>query len=83
MTLAKPEPGYDDRCRKVLAFVVGLEGSEDKRLPSGVFQLMMDMLMVRWDPLREGPAGGGSSKRKMNVHWRGGSGGGGGGGGLE
>jgi hypothetical protein len=53
VTLAMPEPGYDDRCRKALAFVVGLEGPGGKRLPSGVFRLMMDMLIVRWDPLRD------------------------------
>jgi len=66
--VAMPQPGHDDHCRKALAFVVGLEGPEGKRLPLIVFQLVMDMLVVRWDPLRKGPGGGG---------WGGGGGGGG------
>ena len=79
VTLAEPEPGDDYRCRKALAFVVGLEGPGGKRLPSGMFHLVMDMLMVRWDPLRGMPGGeGGGGKKKKPVHC--GEDGGGGGG---
>jgi len=81
VALTWPQPGHDDRCRKALAFVVGLEGPEGKRLPLIVFQLVMDMLVVRWDPLRKGPGGGGGWGEEEEEG--GGGGGGEGGGGVE
>jgi hypothetical protein len=36
---------------------VGVEGEAVPRLPRGVFVLVMNMLMPRWDPLRKGLKG--------------------------
>jgi hypothetical protein len=48
----------EKRCmRRVLTFVVGIEGVEGKTMPGGVFVMVMGFLTAPWNKLRKPPTG--------------------------